>query len=159
MSTVAIPVKVWRDVRDFFERLAAPCRDCLRGNPTQCWQSNCAAFKYRIIARDVLSVNAKSELAPIIPHYIRVEQEILGILKSYDYPITPATLRLRSTHSKSVKSKTISRLVRQGRIVEERIGDYTRYISLPKKRKNNEQSKPTNGSDTTSRRPSHKLGQ
>lgn len=136
MNTVLIPIRVWKDVRDFFSQIVSPCKECVRGNPVRCWYSQCAAFKYRPIARDVLAVplHQSANSAPIIPTHVRVEQEILSALANFDCPITPATLKLRSTHSKAVKSKAISRLVKRGRIIEERIDNYIRYISLPTKK-------------------------
>lgn len=133
---VTIPARVWYEVRDFFAQIVSPCRDCLRGNFTNCWQSRCAAFKFRPIARDVLAIKCDST-APALPMYVQIEDEILEQLSRYTRPVPPSALRLTTTRSKAVKSKTISRLVRRGLVIEDRADNHTRYISLPTKRNPN----------------------
>lgn len=133
-SMVEIPSNVWRDVCGFFEQIISPCKECVWGNIVKCWQSKCAAFKFRPLARDVLSVTTQHAALP--PNHIRVENEILQALKGFGRPVHPADLKLWTTNSRAVKSKAISRLVRRGLIREERSGKYTRYISLTNKGNN-----------------------
>ena len=157
----AVPANLWRDIRDFFAALVAPCKDCVRGNPIRCWQSDCAAFQFRDLARRIAAVSVHTPVH--IPHHVLVENEILDALYRYGVAIYPSQLVLSSTNSKVNKSHAISRLIRQGRIVEERINSYTRKISLPKngnpKGKNrNEPTKPTDRGGTTRRNPADKLG-
>lgn len=133
-SMVEIPSDIWRDVCGFFEQIISPCKECVRGNTVKCWHSDCAAFKFRPLARDVLSVTTQH--ATLTPAHIRVENEILEALKGFDRPVHPAALKLWTTNSRAVKSKAISRLVRRGLIKEERNGKYTRYISLTNKGNN-----------------------
>ena len=130
---VEVPAKIWKDVYTFFEVLVRPCKECIWGNPLQCWRSECAAFQYRPIARDVMSVQNSGRKPMSMPKHISIENEILQALKGYDRPVSPADIKLWTTNSKSVKSKTITRLIRKGFIKEERIGKYTRCISLTPK--------------------------
>lgn len=132
MNTVGIPSWIWREVRDFFAQIVSPCQTCVYGNPIECWESRCAAFKFRPIARDVMSVNTKA--APALPHYVQIEEEIIDVLSRFNRPVLPSMIKLRTTCSKAVKSKAITRLVKRGKIVEEKNG-YSRFISLPKKEK------------------------
>jgi hypothetical protein len=131
---VEIPSDVWRDVCGFFEQIISPCKECVWGNPVKCWRSECAAFKFRPLARDVLSVTTRH--AALTPAHIRVENEILEALKGFDRPVHPADLKLWTTNSRAVKSKAISRLVRYGLITELREGKYSRCISLANKGNN-----------------------
>jgi hypothetical protein len=129
---IEVPCDVWRRVSDFFAQIVAPCKECVWGNPTSCWRSQCAAFRYRPIAKEVLSV-AVTNTPRSIPEHIKVENEILEALKGFTRPIHPADIKLWTTNSRAIKSKAISRLVRRGLIIEERVDPYTRFISLPKK--------------------------
>lgn len=131
MKHVEVPFNVWQEVHNFFAQIVEPCQNCVWGTPIQCWKSECAAFNYRPLARDVMSVHAKS--AHTIPDCVKVENEILEVLKSYTHPIHPSSIKLWTTNSRVIKSKAISRLVNRGLITEHRINSYTRYISLPKK--------------------------
>jgi len=136
MKYIEVPSDIWRDVYTFFEVLVRPCKECIWGNPLECWRSECAAFKYRPIARDVMSVSNKSNVEDSIPKHIKVENEILVALKGFDRPVSPADIKLWTTNSKSVKSKAITRLIRRGFLKEERFGKYTRCISLTPKGNN-----------------------
>lgn len=137
MNCIAyVPSDLWKDVRDFFAALVAPCKDCARGNPVRCWRADCAAFKYRDLARRVESV--ASHAAIRVPRHVLVENEIVEALRRYGEPIYPSMIVLRTTNSKANKRNAIDRLVRQGRVIEERINDYTRKISLsPNQKKEN----------------------
>lgn len=133
----AVPTSLWRDVRDFFAPLVSPCKDCVRGNSVRCWQGDCPAFRFRDIARRIEGVSLHAAVR--IPRHVRVENEILDALLRHGEAVYPSQLVLTSTNSSVTKSHAISRLVRQGRIVEERINDYTRKISLPKRNPKDEQ--------------------
>jgi hypothetical protein len=155
----AVPVDLWRDIRDFFAALVAPCKECVRGNPVRCWYSGCAAFPFRDLARRIKAVSFHATVH--IPRHVLVENEILDALCRHGIPVYPSQLVLSSTNSKVNKSHAISRLIKQGRIVEERINSYTRKISLPengnpKGKNNNEQ--PTDRGGVARRNPADKLG-
>lgn len=156
----AVPVDLWRDIRDFFAALVAPCKDCVRGNSIRCWNSDCAAFPFRDLARRIVAMSAH---APIhVPRHIAIENEILDAMHRFGGgPVYPSQIALTTTRSKVDKSHAISRLIKQGRIVEERINDYTRRISLPKtgnpKGKNNNEQ-PTDRGGVARRNPADKLG-
>lgn len=157
----AVPVDLWRDIRDFFAALVAPCKECVRGNPVRCWYSGCAAFPFRDLARRIKAVSFHTTVH--IPRHVLVENEILDALCRHGIPVYPSQLVLSSTNSKVDKSHAISRLIKQGRIVEERINSYTRKISLPtttngnpKGKNNNEQ--PTDRGGVARRNPADKLG-
>ena len=128
---ISVPVHIWKEVVNFFRQIVSPCAECVRGNPVRCWQSGCAAFKFRPIARDVLSVSSRQGPILQLPSFVLVENEIIELLRQYGKPMLPSMLRLSTTKSKAVKSKTISRLVRKGRIIEQRVDEHTRLISLP----------------------------
>lgn len=130
-DSVSVPRSIWREVSDFFAALFAPCKDCVRGNVHQCWNANCSAFKFRTISRRVASVSTTGGLS--FARWVAIENEILNAVRHNGGPIPPQNIKLNSTHSKAVKSATISRLVKQGRLVETRTGKHTRLISLPKK--------------------------
>lgn len=133
---VEVPANVWKEVSDFFRQIVAPCSECVWGNRVTCWRSQCAAFKYRPIANDVLAVG-NNETRRHLPPHIKVENEILQALKGYNRPVRPVDLKLWTTNSRAIKSKAISRLVHRGLITEERTDKYTRYISLTNKGKGN----------------------
>lgn len=154
----AVPTTLWRDVRDFFASLVAPCKECVRGNPVRCWESRCAAFQFRDLARRIKAVHCGVPVR--VPRHVLVENEILDALRRYGIAVYPSQIQLTTTHSKANKRNAIDRLVRQGRVVEERINSYTRKISLPtngnpKGENNNEQ--PTRCGDA-SRNPARELG-
>jgi hypothetical protein len=134
-AVVSVPSSIWKDVHDFFAALVDPCKCCVRGNPIQCWHGDCAAFPYRIIARDVLSVNSSPCDAQVLQQHVLIENEILDALSRVKEPVLPSDLKLWVTNSKVAKSKAITRLVKRGKIIEKRIDDHTRYISLPKTNK------------------------
>lgn len=152
-----IPTALWRDVRDFFAALVAPCKDCMRGNPVRCWESRCAAFQFRDLARRIESAHGG---VPVhVPRHVLVENEILDALHRYGIAVYPSQIVLSSTRSKANKRNAIDRLVRQGRVIEERINSYTRKISLPTTTKGNpknEQPKPTRSGDDR-RTPANQL--
>lgn len=153
-----VPTVLWHDVRDFFAALVAPCKDCMRGNPVRCWESRCAAFQFRDLARRIESAHGG---VPVhVPRHVLVENEILDALHRCGIAVYPSQIVLSSTHSKANKRNAIDRLVRQGRVIEERINSYTRKISLPTTTKGNpknEQPKPTRRGDA-SRIPARELG-
>ena len=124
-----VPSDVWREVKDFFACLVTPCKDCCRGNPIKCWHSKCPAYQFRNIARRVASTLEHGTLR--IQRHTLIENEILDILNRFNGPVYPSQLVLSTTNSKANKFTAINRLVREGRIVEERINEYTRKISLP----------------------------
>ena len=124
-----VPPDLWDEVRAYFAALIAPCKTCLRGNPTQCWHPECPSFRVRDLARRIESVSNHGKVD--IPNHVRIEDEILDILRRYGRPVYPSMVILSSTNSKVSKCQAIDRLVKQGRVVEERINDYTRKISLP----------------------------
>ena len=144
----AIPTALWHDVRDFFAALVAPCKDCVRGNLVYCWESRCAAFQFRNLARRIEAADGRTPVR--IPRHVLVENEILDVLRRYGIAVYPSQILLTTTRSKANKRNAIDRLVRQGRVVEERINSYTRKISLPKTTKGNpknESAKPTRRGD------------
>lgn len=160
--SVAVSYELWNDICDFFATLVAPCKECVRGNPVRCWRSDCAAFPFRDLARRIVMVSAH---APVhVPRHVAIENEILDALHRFGgMPVYPSQIILATTHSKVDKTRAISRLVRQGRIVEERINDYTRRISLPtngnpKGKNNNEPTKPTDRGGIARRTPARELG-
>ena len=124
-----VPTPLWQDIRDFFGALVRPCKDCVRGNPVSCWYGDCAAFQFRELARRIEAVGA--HVAVRVPRHVLVENEILEALRRHGVAVYPSQILLTSTRSKANKRNAIDRLVRQGRIVEERINSYTRKISLP----------------------------
>ena len=126
---VAVPPDVWNEVKGFFDSLVSQCKDCVRGNPVRCWNSNCKAFMFRSLARriDALSPDTKVH----VPRHVIVENEILDILRRYGKPVYPSMVVLTSTNSKTNKAHAITRLAKQGRIVVEQVNEYTRRISLP----------------------------
>ena len=157
----AVPHDLWKDIRDFFAAIVAPCKDCARGNPSSCWNSGCAAFPFRDLARRVAVVSTHAAVR--IPHHVAIENEILDQLSRYGSPVYPSQIVLSTTNSKVKKSHAISRLIRQKRIVEERINDYTRRISLPKTgnpkgKNNNEPTKPTDRGGIDRSTPARELG-
>jgi hypothetical protein len=160
--SIAVPHELWNDIRDFFAALVASCKDCVRGNPIRCWNSDCAAFPFRDLARRIVAVSVH---APVhVPRHVAVENEILDALhRCGGGPVYPSQIALTTTRSKVDKSHAISRLIKQGRIVEERINDYTRRISLPtngnpKGKNNNEPTKPTDRGGIARRSPARELG-
>lgn len=137
--SVMIPSDIWKEVRGFFAALAAPCKDCVRGNTVRCWHSDCSAFQFRDIAHRIAAVNAVSAQpvarpAHATPRHVSVENEILEIIRSRfgGGPVYPSQIALSTTRSRVDKSHAISRLIKRGLVVEERINEYTRRISLPK---------------------------
>ena len=159
-DNIVVPAHIWKEVSDFFAAIVAPCRDCLRGNLHSCWESRCAAFQFRGLARSVASVSPTG-VRIRIPRHVLIENEILDALQKFGKPIYPSMLVLTSTNSKANKRNAIDRLVRKGRIVETRINSYTRMISLPDKNKGNpknENTKPTIDGGSTRRAPARELG-
>lgn len=132
-----VPSALWREVRGYFAALVAPCKTCLRGNPTQCWYPECPAFRVRDLAYRVASTGVTEDTPSAARQARIIEDEIIDILKHFDKPVYPSMIILTSTNSKANKSHAIDRLVKQGRIVEERINSYTRTISLPTTTKEN----------------------
>ena len=139
-----VPTALWRDIHDFFSAIVAPCKNCVRGNPVRCWQSECPAFQFRDIARRVEESSVSVTVR--VPKHILVENEILEALRRYGTAAYPSQIILSSTRSKANKRNAIDRLVRKGLVVEERINQYTSKISLPNHQRNpkDEQPKPTN---------------
>lgn len=133
MSEARIPEALWRDIVDFFSTIVAPCKDCLRGNLHNCWESRCAAFQFRSLARRILVASSNGQSYVRTPQSVEVEKEILELLSKYGKPIYPSMLILNSTHSRANKRNAINRLVKRGEIIEERINSYTRMLSLPPK--------------------------
>ena len=135
-GNIEIPIDLWRDLRKFFEPLIAPCKDCMRGNLHRCWAGNsCPAFQYRAIGKRITEVERK-EIEK--PNFILVENEIVEILRKEGKPMYPSCIVLHSTKSKANKWTAISRLIHRGIVVETRINDYTRMLSL----KESEQKQP-----------------
>lgn len=130
---VSIPRDLWRDIRDFFLPFIAGCKDCVRGNLYACWHGDCAAFRFRNIARRISSVQAGC--APIKPNCALVEDEILSALALYDRPVPPSRVVLESTRSKANKYSAIRRLVRMGQVAETFTPNGSRLISLPPREK------------------------
>ena len=98
-NCTAVPTALWREVRDFFAALVAPCKDCVRGNPLRCWYGDCAAFRFRDLARRIEGVSLHATVR--IPRHVLVENEILDALRSYGMPIYPSQLVLTTTNSKA----------------------------------------------------------
>lgn len=134
---IAVPPDVWYEIKSYFDGLVAQCKDCVRGNPLKCWNPGCKAFMHRNLARriDALSPDTKVH----IPRHVLIEDEIIDILGRYGKPVYPSMVVLTSTNSAVNKAHAITRLVEQGRIVVEKVNDYTRKISLPQHTQNNEQ--------------------
>lgn len=127
-----VPSSLWHDIRGFFAVIVAPCKDCVRGNPVRCWHSECAAFRFRELARRVEGVHGSVQVR--VPRHVLIENEVLAILRHYGEPVYPSMIVLTTTHSKANKRNAINRLVRKGLVVEQRVNSYTRLLSLPQKK-------------------------
>ena len=124
---VEIPSDLWKDIRGFFLPLIAPCKDCVRGNLNRCWHSDCAAFQFRYLGMRIADIGDNKVRKP---HFAQIEDEIIDILRREGKPVYPSCIILATTKSKANKCSAINRLIRRGVIVETRINDYTRMISL-----------------------------
>lgn len=128
-----VPDDIWREIHDFFARIVTPCKDCVRGNLHQCFESRCPAFLFRAIFRRISSVGGRSasRASRSVQSWVIVENDILSALKSAkSMRLRPRDIRINSTCSKANKHSAIKRLLRSKRIVQTFING-VRYISLP----------------------------
>ena len=116
--SVTVDMELWRDISDFFSAIVAPCKECLRGNPVKCWEAQCAAFRFRGIARRIKDVNVSTAELVKVPHFIVIENEIIEKLSLMKRPVRPKDIRLRSTNNKVDKCHAIKRLIKKGIVKE-----------------------------------------
>lgn len=145
--SVSVQYDLWRSIVEFFSALVAPCKECVRGNPTRCWHSQCAAFRMRPLAYRVIEVgvpSANTAQNQTVPNHIAIDSEIVEKLSRYAYPVPASAIRLRSTNSRVKKCHAITRLIRHGIVEEVRLKGGGRLITLKNKKRNPENDNAKN---------------
>lgn len=122
-----VPASLWGEVCELFEGKVLPCKECRRGNPVECWHSQCGSFPFRNIARAI--GNWRNPHLRTVPQSVAVEEEILDVLCGAGRPLPPFRIMLASTTSRHNKHSAIGRLVRKG-LVAERWEDGRRELSV-----------------------------